>query len=46
MRLKCHHCRHEWDWAGDPKVSQYASCPRCHYKVNVAKSTVKEYAFP
>ena len=33
--MKCHNCGYEWDYKGKSKY--YATCPRCHYKVNVQK---------
>jgi len=42
VKLKCHHCGHEWEYRG--KSQFYASCPVCHYKVHVKKCRVEEPA--
>ena len=35
MKMTCHNCGHIWDYKGKSKF--YATCPNCHYKVNVQK---------
>ena len=37
MRLRCHHCGHEWDYKGKSKY--YATCPVCYYKVRIRESS-------
>ena len=39
MKIKCHHCEHEWEYKGNSDY--YATCPNCHYKVNIEKNKVK-----
>lgn len=34
MIIICQNCKHEWNYKGN---SKYATCPECHYKVNVSK---------
>ena len=31
MKLKCNHCKHEWNYKG--KSDYYVCCPICHYKM-------------
>ena len=38
QKIKCHNCEYEWDYGGSRKF--YASCPQCHYQVNIAKQSV------
>ena len=38
-KMKCHHCKHIWNYKGICKY--YCSCPICKYKVNVKKNTIK-----
>jgi len=38
VKMKCHHCGHVWDYTG--KAKYYATCPTCHYKVNMRKHRV------
>lgn len=38
MILICKHCHHEWEYKGN---KGYATCPNCHYKVNVSTSMGK-----
>jgi len=35
--IKCKICGHVWDYKGK---SQYATCPMCHYKINVQKHKI------
>jgi predicted Zn-ribbon and HTH transcriptional regulator len=39
VRLRCRHCGYVWEYRGSSQY--YATCPRCHYKVNIAKSRVE-----
>lgn len=32
-KMKCQNCKYIWDYGGNG--TYYATCPRCHYKVNV-----------
>lgn len=38
MLLLCKYCNYEWSYGGSSTM--YATCPRCHYKINVNKSKV------
>lgn len=33
MELECKKCGYEWDYQG--QSDYYATCPNCHYKVNI-----------
>jgi len=33
MKLKCKHCKHEWEYKG--KQEYYVTCPKCLYKVRI-----------
>ncbi len=33
MELECESCGYEWDYQG--KSDYYATCPNCHYKVEI-----------
>ena len=35
MKVKCHKCKHEWDYKG--KSDYYITCPQCYRKINVEK---------
>jgi len=35
MLLLCKHCDYIWNYQGS---SQYATCPRCHSKINIKNS--------
>ena len=37
--MKCNHCGHVWEYRGRSRY--YATCPVCHYKVNIAKSRLE-----
>lgn len=39
MKLKCSHCKHEWDYKG--KAKYYATCPKCLYKVKLKSEDKK-----
>jgi phage FluMu protein Com len=36
IKLRCRHCGHVWEYKGMSRY--YATCPVCHYKVNIMKS--------
>lgn len=38
MKMKCPYCKHKWEYKGNKEI---ATCPKCHYKVNVSKNRVK-----
>ena len=33
MLCKCHKCEHKWEYKGQAKIGQKASCPMCQSKV-------------
>jgi len=35
MKIKCNHCKYEWEYKGESKY--YVTCPNCLYKVNIKK---------
>lgn len=40
MKVKCHHCGHEWNYGG--KNPYYAMCPTCRYKVSLKRQEIAE----
>ena len=44
MKLKCNHCKNEWDYKGKSKF--YCTCSKCLYKVNILKSEIKKNETP
>ncbi len=34
MEIECKKCGYEWDYSGESDY--YATCPKCHYKVNIS----------
>ncbi len=43
MKVKCHNkkCLYSWDYNGDAKF--YATCPRCHWNVNLNSEENKKF---
>jgi len=39
MKVKDPHCGYEWDYQGSAEY--YATCPRCHYLVNLKPFKIK-----
>jgi NADH-quinone oxidoreductase subunit E len=38
--LICQHCEYRWDYRGENE--QYATCPKCRYKVRIAENQAEE----
>lgn len=45
MKVICKHCLHEWDYISrnpdQSAVKDYVCCPRCLYRVNLKKQSIK-----
>lgn len=46
MDIKCHRCKHEWDYSGNKspksKYSVFVVCPNCRTSVNLKKQEEEE----